>query len=168
MLAMAVRLAAFVSACPAGAADNGTAEQQRDCVNDAMTWCSQFIFAPDRNTKIGDCLWQHRTQISRACYARLRPPRKWSASGGLLLQLQSEGAWCTGACRPDGQLALGAGVFNDIRLRNREIDAGKMKQAVQVAGGTAGADGKQAQLLCAATARLIQSTSHRFRLFRLH
>jgi hypothetical protein len=76
MLAAALGLAAFLSACPARADDNGTAEQQRDCMNDAMTWCSQYIFAPDRNTRIGGCLWQRRAQISRACYAHLHPPRK--------------------------------------------------------------------------------------------
>jgi hypothetical protein len=76
MLAVALVLAAFASAGPARAGDDGTAEQQRDCMNDAMTYCSQYIFAPDRNTRIGTCLWQYRAQISRACYAHLRPTRR--------------------------------------------------------------------------------------------
>lgn len=76
MLAVGLGLAALVSASAVRADENGTAEQQRDCMNDAMTWCSQYIFVPDRNTRIGNCLWQRRAQISRACYAHLRPPRK--------------------------------------------------------------------------------------------
>jgi hypothetical protein len=75
-LAAALGLAAFASACPAWAEDSGTADQQRDCMNDAMTYCSQYIFAPDRNARIGACLWQYRAQISRACYAHLRPLRR--------------------------------------------------------------------------------------------
>lgn len=67
---------ALASAGPADADDRGTPEQQRDCMNDAMTFCSQHIFAPDRNDKIGLCLWQHRTQISRACFVHLRPPKR--------------------------------------------------------------------------------------------
>ena len=75
MLAVALMLAASASAGPARA-DNGTAEQQRDCMNDAMTYCSQYIFAADRNARIGACLWQNRAQISRACFAHLRPLRR--------------------------------------------------------------------------------------------
>ena len=56
--------------------DRGTAQQQRDCTNDAMTYCSQYIFVSDRNAKIGACLWQHRGQISKACQSQLRPPRR--------------------------------------------------------------------------------------------
>jgi hypothetical protein len=76
MLAVALGLATFASAGSARADSNGTAEQQRDCMNDAMTYCSEHVFAPDRNEKIGTCLWQHRAQISRACYVHLRPPKK--------------------------------------------------------------------------------------------
>jgi hypothetical protein len=76
MLAVALGLATFASAGSARADNNGTAEQQRDCMNDAMTYCSEHVFAPDRNEKIGACLWQHRAQISRACYVHLRPPKK--------------------------------------------------------------------------------------------
>jgi hypothetical protein len=68
-----------LACAPAGAAhadDRGSPEQQRDCMNDAMTFCSQHILAPDRNDKIGLCLWQHRMQISRACFAHLRPPKR--------------------------------------------------------------------------------------------
>jgi hypothetical protein len=72
-LAVALALAAFASGGPARAGDNGTAEQQRDCTSDAMTHCSQYIFAADRNARIGACLWQNRAQVSRACYAHLRP-----------------------------------------------------------------------------------------------
>jgi hypothetical protein len=69
---LAVLLAA--SAVPA-LADEGTAEQQRDCVIDVITWCGEHIFAPDRDKKIGDCLWERRTQISSACRSHLRPPK---------------------------------------------------------------------------------------------
>jgi hypothetical protein len=67
---------ALAAAGAAHADDRGSADQQRDCMNDAMTFCSQHIFAPDRNDKIGLCLWQHRSQISRACLSHLRPPRR--------------------------------------------------------------------------------------------
>jgi hypothetical protein len=73
-LAVVSFLIACASSGPAVADD--IAAQQRDCMIDALTWCSQWIFAPDRDLKIGDCLWQHRAQISRACYAHLRPPKK--------------------------------------------------------------------------------------------
>jgi hypothetical protein len=77
MLAVTLGLAAFASAGPALADDDdGTPEQQRDCRNDAMTHCGQFIFAPDRNAKIGACLWQRRAQVSRECRSHLRPPKK--------------------------------------------------------------------------------------------
>jgi hypothetical protein len=76
IIAVALGLAAFATTGSAAADDRGTAEQQRDCMNDAMTFCSEHVFAPDRNEKIGACLWQHRAQISRACNAHLRPPRK--------------------------------------------------------------------------------------------
>jgi hypothetical protein len=76
MLAVALMLAAFASAGPARAGASGTAEQQRDCTSDAMTWCSQYIFAADRNARIGACLWQNRAQISKACYAHLRLGRR--------------------------------------------------------------------------------------------
>jgi hypothetical protein len=77
MLAVTLCLVAFGSAGPALADDDdGTPEEQRDCRHDAMTYCSQYIFAPDRNKKIGDCLWQRRAQISRECRSHLRPPRK--------------------------------------------------------------------------------------------
>jgi len=72
-----VAVAAWAPAGQAVADDNGTSEEQRDCMNDAMMFCSQHIFAPDRNERIGLCLWQHRLQISRACYGHLRaPPRR--------------------------------------------------------------------------------------------
>jgi hypothetical protein len=54
--------------------DNGTPEQQRDCTGDAMVHCGPFLFAPDRNVQIGNCLWLHRTEISKECRAHLRPP----------------------------------------------------------------------------------------------
>jgi hypothetical protein len=73
MLAVALALTAFALAGPGRAGENGTAEQQRDCTGDAMTYCSQYIFALDRNARIGACLWQNRAQISRACFAHLRP-----------------------------------------------------------------------------------------------
>jgi hypothetical protein len=76
MLAIALVLAAFASAGPTRAGGDGTAEQQRDCTSDAITYCSQYIFASDRNTRIGACLWQNRAQISRACYAHLRPMKR--------------------------------------------------------------------------------------------
>jgi hypothetical protein len=43
-------------------------------MGDALAWCGQYIFAPDRNLKIGDCLWEHRAQISGACRSHLLPP----------------------------------------------------------------------------------------------
>jgi hypothetical protein len=61
--AVALVLAVSVSAGPAFANDNGTAEQQGDCMGDALAWCGQYIFAPDRNLKIGDCLWERRTDL---------------------------------------------------------------------------------------------------------
>lgn len=64
------------------AEDNGTADEQRDCINDAMSFCSMYIFAPDRNERIGMCLWQHRYQISRACYGHLRAPSRRSQQPG--------------------------------------------------------------------------------------
>lgn len=76
LLAVALGLVTVASAGPALAEGNGTPEQRRDCTNDAMTYCSQHIFAPDRDARIGDCLWQHRMQISRECRAHLRPLRK--------------------------------------------------------------------------------------------
>jgi hypothetical protein len=82
MLAVTLCVAAFGlamlgSASPALADDDdGTPEEQRDCRNDAMTYCGQYIFAQDRNAKIGACLWQHRTQISRECRSHVRPPKK--------------------------------------------------------------------------------------------
>ncbi len=75
-LAVALLLAASASAGSALAEDNGTAEEQRDCTGDAMTYCGQYIFAPDRNTRIGNCLWAYRAHISAACRAHLRPPKK--------------------------------------------------------------------------------------------
>jgi hypothetical protein len=76
-LLAALAFFAFASAEPADADHKGgTPEQQRDCMSDAMAFCSQHIFAPDRDDKIGLCLWQHRTQISRACFAHLRAPRR--------------------------------------------------------------------------------------------
>jgi hypothetical protein len=76
IFAVALGVAAFAAAGSASADDNGTAEQKRDCMNDAMTHCGQYVFAPDRNEKIGACLWQNRAQISKACYAHLRPPKR--------------------------------------------------------------------------------------------
>jgi hypothetical protein len=69
-------LTAFMSAGPALADDNGTADQQRDCSNDAMIDGNRYIFAPDRDAKIGLCLWHHRTLISQACQAQLRAARE--------------------------------------------------------------------------------------------
>jgi len=80
MVTMAV--AACAPANQAVADENGTTEEQRDCINDAMTFCSQHIFAPDRNERIGLCLWQHRYQISRACYGHLRAPARRSQPMG--------------------------------------------------------------------------------------
>ena len=71
MLAAALLLAASVVL-----AEDERAEQARDCTNDALTWCSQYIFAPDRDEQIGYCLWLHRTQISKACRSHLRLPKK--------------------------------------------------------------------------------------------
>jgi hypothetical protein len=76
MAAVALVLAASASAGPGRADDNGTAEQQQDCIGDALVWCGHHIFAPDRNLKIGDCLWEQRAQISVACRSHLRPPKK--------------------------------------------------------------------------------------------
>jgi hypothetical protein len=78
MLAVALGLAVFGASGPMLAADNddGTPEQQRDCRGDAMTYCGQFIFAPDRNARIGECLWQRRAQVSRECRSHLRPPTR--------------------------------------------------------------------------------------------
>jgi hypothetical protein len=76
MVAAVSAISALVLAGPAPAEDRGTPEQERDCMQDAMTYCGEHIFAPDRNAKIGLCLWQHRTQISRACFAHLRPPKR--------------------------------------------------------------------------------------------
>jgi hypothetical protein len=76
ILVVALGLVTVASAGSAVADDRGTAQQQRDCTNDAMTYCSQYIFASDRNAKIGACLWQHRGQISKACQSQLRPPRR--------------------------------------------------------------------------------------------
>lgn len=86
MLAVASGLAAFASA---GAfADNLTQDphqdhhqdQQRDCMGDAMTYCSQHIFAPDRDAKIGYCLWQYRASISRECRSHLRPRKTMTSA----------------------------------------------------------------------------------------
>jgi hypothetical protein len=74
MLLVAFVLVTSASAGRAFADDNGTAEQQRDCMSDALTYCIQYIFAPDRDAQIGGCLWQHRAQISKACYSHLRSP----------------------------------------------------------------------------------------------
>jgi hypothetical protein len=54
----------------------GTPEEQRDCQADALTYCGEHIFAPDRNTRIGNCLMQHRAQISRECRAHLPAARR--------------------------------------------------------------------------------------------
>jgi hypothetical protein len=75
-LTVALALAALASAGPALADDNGTAEEQRDCRRDAMTHCSQHIFAPDRNARIAACLWQRRAQISKVCASHLRAPKR--------------------------------------------------------------------------------------------
>jgi hypothetical protein len=37
------------SAGSALADDKGTAEQQQDCMGDALAWCGEYVFAPDRN-----------------------------------------------------------------------------------------------------------------------
>lgn len=76
MKAIAVALVLAASARMVLADDNGTVEQQQDCMGDALVWCGQWVFAPDRNLKIGDCLWEHRVQISGACRSHLRPPKK--------------------------------------------------------------------------------------------
>jgi hypothetical protein len=39
------------SADPDERADQGT--QERNCTGDALTWCNQYIFAPDRDEQIG-------------------------------------------------------------------------------------------------------------------
>lgn len=74
VLVVALGLVTFASAAVAD--DRGTPQQQRDCTTDAMTYCSEYIFAPDRNAKIGACLWQHRGQVSKACQSELRPRRR--------------------------------------------------------------------------------------------
>lgn len=83
MLAVASGLAAFASTGPA-LADNPTQDQhqdqQRDCMGDAMTYCSQHIFAPDRDAKIGYCLWQYRASISRECRSHLRPRKTMTSA----------------------------------------------------------------------------------------
>jgi hypothetical protein len=71
---VALVLAASAAARPALADDNGTPEEQRDCTGDAMIHCGPFLFAPDRNVQIGNCLWLHRAEISKECRAHLRPP----------------------------------------------------------------------------------------------
>ena len=68
--------AALLLAASSPAVADGRADQEQDCINDALTWCGQHVFAPDRDLKIGDCLWEHRTQISRACRSHLRPPKR--------------------------------------------------------------------------------------------
>lgn len=75
-LVAAAAVAAFAPEGRAVADENGSFEEQRDCMNDAMMFCSQHIFAPDRNERIGFCLWQHRYQISRACSTHLRTPAR--------------------------------------------------------------------------------------------
>src|SRR5258708_10230859 len=74
--AVALVLAVSVSAGPALADDNGTAGQQGDCMGDALAWGGHYIFRPDRNLQIGDCLWEHPAQISGACRSHLGPPKK--------------------------------------------------------------------------------------------
>jgi hypothetical protein len=67
------------AACTISARADERADQQRDCTGDAMNFCSQFIFAPDRDLRIGSCLWEHRAQISPACRTHLHPPPRRSA-----------------------------------------------------------------------------------------
>jgi hypothetical protein len=76
ILSVILGIAMFALASSALADDRGTAQQQRDCMDDAMTHCSQYIFAPDRDAKIAACLWLHRAQISKACQSHLRPQRR--------------------------------------------------------------------------------------------
>ncbi len=76
MLAGALAAAALSWPGPAPADDRGTFEQQRDCTNDAMTFCSQYIFVRDRNARIAACLWENRTRISLACRSHLHAPRR--------------------------------------------------------------------------------------------
>jgi hypothetical protein len=73
MLVVTLAITALAPLGRAVANDTGTYEEQRDCMSDAMMFCSQHIFAPDRNQRIAYCLWQHRSQISVACYAHFHP-----------------------------------------------------------------------------------------------
>ncbi len=68
--------AVLLLAASAPAIADERADQERDCIGDALTWCGQHVFAPDRDLKIGDCLWERRTQISRACRSHLRQPKR--------------------------------------------------------------------------------------------
>jgi hypothetical protein len=56
--------------------NDGTPEEQQDCQSDALTYCSEYIFASDRNVKIGNCLMLHRTQISKECRSHLPHSKK--------------------------------------------------------------------------------------------
>jgi hypothetical protein len=61
-------LAALTAARPALADER--ADQERDCTGDVLTWCGQYVFAPDRDEQIGYCLWEHRTQIRVELFQR--------------------------------------------------------------------------------------------------
>jgi hypothetical protein len=78
MKAMILRVALILVVSAAGrpAIADEQADQERDCKDDALTWCGQYVFAPNRDQQIGYCLWEHRTQISSACRSHLRQPKR--------------------------------------------------------------------------------------------
>jgi hypothetical protein len=55
--------------------------------------------------------------------------------------------WNSATGRRARRLTLGAEVFEDVRLGERDVDAAKVQQVFQVAGGAPRNDGKHAQLV---------------------
>jgi len=55
----------------------GAEENQRSCMYDAMTVCSQFI--PDRE-RVANCLISNRSRVSEACRAALTHYRQPTTS----------------------------------------------------------------------------------------
>ena len=79
LIAGALALTVFGAGVPAFAQEkSGTADEQRDCTNDALNYCGQYIWLPpkQRDPLIGACLWKNRNHISPACRSHLHQPAK--------------------------------------------------------------------------------------------
>jgi hypothetical protein len=66
-IALAIAVCCVASACAPARA--GAQEDQRACMNDALTVCSQFV--PDRD-RVAGCLISNRSRISPACRVVLK------------------------------------------------------------------------------------------------